>query len=113
MRTLDVNPYRITREIRDVIDAAKMNDSWECELEDRDFDFLVGGKKEDSIMWENVRVFRKGKREEILERESMTSEELVAQEEEISRKRREEREKLGGRLKRPDIPDYHPKKGPA
>lgn len=90
-----------------------MDGSWECELDEADFNFLVNGRNEDSIMWEDVRVFRKGKKEEVLAREAMTAEDLINEEAEISRKKREALEKQGGRLRRPvSDAEYNPKQPP-
>lgn len=88
-----------------------MNQTWECELDEKDFDFLVAGRKEDWMIWEDVRVYRKGKREQVIARGEMTSEEQLEQEAEVNRKIREQKEKLGGRLKRPiSDQEYHPTK---
>ncbi len=85
-----------------------------CELEDKDFDFIVGGAKTDQIMWENIRVFRKGKKEELLERDLRTTEDQINDEAEKSRLIRAAKESQPGQLKRPEIPaqEYHPNKGP-
>lgn len=109
------NPYRITREIREAIDEAKMSGEWACELEDKDFDFLTAGAKDasgkpcDEIIWEDVFIYRKGKRESVEASREKTAEDLLDEEAERSRLKRETEEKKGGRLKRPEMNDYHPK----
>lgn len=119
-RTLKTSPdssqltkYRITQDIGLVIDNAKREGTWECELESKDFDFLVNGSKCDDIVWENVHVFRKGKREDVLAKQAMTSEDLVTQEQELSRQRREALDAKKGRLPTPPAEEYHPKVKPG
>lgn len=111
--TQTISKYRITQDIGLIIDNAKRDGSWACEIEDDKFDFLVNGAKCDDIIWENVHVFRKGKMEDVLERQSMTAEDQIEAEQEISRKRREELEKKKGRLTAPPPEDYHPLKKPG
>jgi hypothetical protein len=108
----EVSPYRITQEIRAKIDEAKMDGTWECEVASDQFDFLFANQKEHFAYWENVKVIRKGKRDEVEARETETEEDLVAREAEISRKRRAEIEAQPGRLKRPVGDEYHPKVKP-
>lgn len=104
-----LSKYRITQDIGLVIDNAKREGTWACELEDKDFDFLVNGAKCDDVVWENVHVFRKGKREEVEARHSRTAEDLIEEEQEISRKRREVAEAKKGQLPRQPDQEYHPK----
>lgn len=111
-KTVELSPHRITQDIRLAIDTAKMNDTWECELDDKDFNFLVGGRKDDVVIWENVTVYRRGKREAVIAKDSRTQEDLLEQEAEDSRLKRVEAESKPGRLKRPVGEDYHPKAGP-
>ncbi len=63
------------------------------------------------ITFENVRVYRKGKMNDVLAAMERTTEDLIEEEAEKSRKLREIEEKKGGRLKRPDVAaqDYHPR----
>lgn len=101
----------MTREIGEVIDAAKYDGSYRCELEDKDFDFLMRSQahKRDDIIIENVHIFRKGKMDEVLARQDMTSEEQMDAESELSRQRREAAAAKKGQLPVQPDPEYHPK----
>jgi hypothetical protein len=107
-----VNPHRITQEIRHKIDEAKMDGSMTCELPDAQFKFLFAEQSEDFGYWEDVKVIRAGQAAAVEARESKTEEDLVAEEAEISRQRRAALEAQPGRLKRPNDPGYNPKVKP-
>lgn len=89
-----------------------MDGTMECELPDDKFEFLFAGQTEHFAYWENVKVIRQGKREEVEERETKTDSDLVAEEQEISRVKRAAAEAQPGRLRRPDDKDYHPQRKP-
>ena len=89
-----------------------MDGSYECELPNDLYAFMFADAKEDYGYWEDVKVYRAGKREEVLANENKTVEDLVTEEAEISRQRRAAKEAQAGQLRRPEIENYTPKQGP-
>ncbi len=111
-RTVELSPHRINRSVREALDTAKMSGSWECELSEEDFNFCFAGDKSDHGWFENVHVFRAGKRDSVIESETRTTEDLLAEEAEISRVKRVAQQAIPGQLTRPEDPSYHPQKKP-
>lgn len=119
-KTINPSKYRVTKDISEKLDAAKMDGSNECELSDQEFDYISGngfdstGAKANHIYFDDVHVFREGKMDEVMASMDRTAEDLIADEEEQSRVKREAKLAKKGQLTRPEIRDeeYHPRKGP-